>query len=286
MIDYTILQQSLAHQTFGPGLYLVATPIGNLADLSLRALETFEKADLVLCEDTRVTGALLKMLGLKKTLWSYHDHNEDRQGPKIIEELKKGKIIVLVSDAGTPLISDPGYKLVEDVRKQGIHVTSVPGPVAFVNALILSGLPTDRFFFGGFLPHKGKKKVLEQYKAFPFVLIFYEGPTRIKSTLAAIHEILGDRFVVLAKELTKKFEQVTGGQTSDLLAKLDQINLKGEFVILVAPSSEPLSEETSLKVYEDTLKIFSLKEGATHLAKALGKSKREVYQKLLETKKL
>lgn len=282
-----IVQESLSKQSFPPGLYIVSTPIGNIADISFRAIEVFKRADLIVCEDTRVTGPLLKILKIKKPLYSYHDHNASQQRPKILQILAQNKMVALVSDAGTPLISDPGYKLVKACQEKEIHVTAIPGPVAFIDALVLSGLPTDKFFFGGFLPDKkgAKEKTLQSYATFAFPLIFYEAPSRLTKTLQAINTVLGTRPLVLAKELTKKFETVLKGSSVTLLQDLSTQNLKGEFVLIIGPGDTRETQSEDISVYRDIAEKYSLKEGATQLAKKLNKPRREVYQRLLEIRK-
>lgn len=216
-------------------LYIVATPIGNLEDITFRALRILKKVDLIACEDTRHTQKLLSRFEIKKPLTSYFEHNKFVKGDLILRELLSGKNVALVSDAGTPGISDPGYNLVRGAIEKGIPVIPVPGPSAAVTALSASGLPTDRFLFIGFLPQKeGKKKrLLESLAAETGTLVFYESPFRVKKALALLKECLGDRRAVLAHELTKVHEGFMRGVLSEILEKSSEIIEKGEWVILV-----------------------------------------------------
>jgi 16S rRNA (cytidine1402-2'-O)-methyltransferase len=217
-------------------LYLVATPIGNLGDISQRALETLRDVDLIASEDTRHTGRLLKHFGIDKPQISYHEHNELRSGRKIIELAKQGKSIALVTDAGVPGISDPGFTLVRHAIDEGIAVTMVPGASAFVMALVLSGLPVHGFTFRGFPPRKPgpRRRFLEVDKDSPHTLIFYESPHRLKQFLEDAINVFGDRKAALAGELTKMFENVNRGTLSTLLGNLDDDKLRGEYTVVIA----------------------------------------------------
>ncbi len=216
-------------------LYLVATPIGNLADISKRALETLETVDLIACEDTRHTGKLLAHFGIKNKLVSYHEHNETARTEEFAELLKNGKSIAVVSDAGTPAICDPALRIVQKAREIGATVTAIPGAVAFVNALIVSGLPTDSIFFGGFLPSKknDRRKRLEETKMIPATLCFYETPHRLAKSLVDCLEILGDRNAAVAREITKLHEEISGGTLAELAEKYADENVKGEIVLVI-----------------------------------------------------
>lgn len=215
-------------------LYLVSTPIGNLADFSLRAIETLKKADLIACEDTRHSKVLLTHYGIDKPLVSYHDFSERAKAPLLIEKIKEGKSVALVSDAGTPGIADPGYRLIRAAIEAGVPMEAVPGPAAFLTALVLSGLPTDRFVFEGFFPVKdgAKRKLIASLKEEERTVIFYESTHRIAKTLVAVEETLGDVHVVVARELTKKFEEVWRGPVSGARAHFSGKKLLGEFVVL------------------------------------------------------
>ena len=217
-------------------LYLVATPIGNLEDITLRALRTLKECDVVAAEDTRRTGQLLKHFGLSRPMLSYFQFNEAKRSEEIIGRLERGEKIALVTDAGSPGISDPGERVVQAARTAGFRVESVPGPCALVAALTASGLPTDEFHFIGFLPHKSgqRRKQLEALKTFAGTLILYESPYRIGKLLGELNEVFPDRQIVLARELTKKFEEFLRGTPAELIEVLNKRSLKGEFVVMVA----------------------------------------------------
>ncbi len=216
-----------------PGLYIVATPIGNLSDITLRAVDVLTRCDGVACEDTRVTGKLMKHLGLSKPLWRYNDHAEERDRARLIESMQT-RAVALVSDAGTPAISDPGYRVVQAVIEAGLEVSAAPGVSSVIMALSISGLPTDRFTFIGFPPRKsGKRKALfETYASLPASLILMESPQRLSETLADAREVLGDRRAALSLELTKRFERVWRGTLSELEARLSDPP-KGEAVVVI-----------------------------------------------------
>lgn len=219
-------------------LYLVATPIGNLEDITLRALRTLKECDLVAAEDTRHTGALLKHFGISKPLLSYFQFNEARRSEDILQRLGRGEKIALVTDAGSPGISDPGERVVKAARAAGFRVESVPGPSALVAALTPSGLPTDEFHFVGFLPHKSgqRRNKLESLKSIAGTLALYESPYRVEKLLGELAEVFPDRQVVLARELTKKFEEFLQGTPAELTERLKGRSIKGEFVVLIAPA--------------------------------------------------
>jgi 16S rRNA (cytidine1402-2'-O)-methyltransferase len=215
-------------------LYLVSTPIGNLEDITLRALNILKQVDFILAEDTRTASHLLHHFGISKKVISYYSYNEERRIPYIIEEVGPGKTIALIAEAGTPLISDPGLKLVAAVIRQQITVVPVPGASALLGALVGAGIPTDRFVFEGFLPRKkGRTTLLEQLAAEPGTIVLYESPYRVQKTVEDIVKIMGDRYIVIARELTKKFEEFIRGYASDILTELSQRKLKGEIVILI-----------------------------------------------------
>lgn len=215
-------------------LYLVATPIGNLSDITLRALEVLREVDCVASEDTRKTGVLLKHFDIKRPQISFHEHNEQRVGKKIMGLLEEGKSVALVTNAGTPGISDPGFTLVRSAVEAGLEVTMIPGAAAFVMAIVLSGLATHEFVFKGFAPRKSgkRKRFLAVDKASPHTLVFYESPYRLRSFLEDALDVYGDRRAALAKELTKMFEKVKRGRLSDLLAGLEE-GPKGEYVVVI-----------------------------------------------------
>ena len=221
-----------------PGtLYLVATPIGNLEDVTLRALRVLRECDIVAAEDTRHSGHLLKHFGISKPLLSYFQFNEAKRSEEIIERLRRGEKVALVTDAGSPGISDPGERVVKAALAAGLRVEAVPGPCALVAALTASGLPTDEFHFIGFLPHKSgqRRNQLEALKDFSGTLVLYESPYRIEKLLGELNEVFCDRQIVLARELTKKFEEFLRGTPAELLEMTRKRSLKGEFVVLIAP---------------------------------------------------
>jgi 16S rRNA (cytidine1402-2'-O)-methyltransferase len=225
-----------------PGtLYLVATPIGNLEDITLRALRTLRECDVVAAEDTRRTGQLLRHFEISKPLLSYFQFNEARRSEEIIERLKRGEKVALVTDAGTPGISDPGERVVRAAVAAGLRVEAVPGACALVAALTASGLPTDEFHFIGFLPHKSgqRRNALQAARALPGTLVFYESPYRIEKLLGELAEVMPGRRVALARELTKKFEEFLRGTPAELIAATKGRALKGEFVVMVAPADGP-----------------------------------------------
>lgn len=217
------------------GLYIVSTPIGNLKDITLRALEILKSVDLIACEDTRHTGLLLNHYNIKNKLTSFYEYNKKERTPEIISLLKQDKSVAIVSDAGTPGISDPGYYLIREAIKENLSVIPIPGPSALLAALVVSGLSSDRFAFEGFLQKReGRKcKKLESLKTELRTMVFYDSPYRVINTLKDILEILGDRNIVLVRELTKKFETVMRGKTSEILHELENKKIKGEIVLVV-----------------------------------------------------
>jgi 16S rRNA (cytidine1402-2'-O)-methyltransferase len=220
----------------GGTLYIVSGPIGNLKDITHRALEILKEVDIVLSEDTRETDKLLKHYQLEKHQISYRDQNHKQIFPRIVEMLDQGQSVALVTDSGTPLISDPGFKLVRELKEQGFAVVSIPGPSAAISALSVSGLPTDKFTFLGFLPknNNSRREIIEKHGKLDTTLIIYESPYRVIKLLFEIQEILGNRSVCLAKDLTKMYENVTTGKVEDLLKNKEEIKEKGEYVVLVS----------------------------------------------------
>ena len=235
MINVISMEQTLPPLTPAT-LYLVATPIGNLEDITLRALRTLKECDLIAAEDTRRTGVLLKHFGISKQMLSYFQFNEAKRSEEIIERLRRGEKIALVTDAGSPGISDPGERVVEATIAAGFRVEPVPGPSALVAALTASGLPTDEFHFIGFLPHKSgqRRKKLESLAGVPGTFVLYESPFRIEKLLAELTDIFPERPIVLARELTKKFEEFLRGTPAELLEQLEHRSIKGEFVVMIA----------------------------------------------------
>ncbi|SEI86712.1 16S rRNA (cytidine1402-2'-O)-methyltransferase [Sphingomonas sp. OV641] len=274
-------------EKLSPGLYIVATPIGNLGDLSPRAADILSRADLVAAEDTRVTIGLLRHIGIKRPMTPYHDHNADHVRPQLIARLGT-EAIALVSDAGTPLISDPGYKLVRDARAAGHAVVTIPGPCAAVAALTLAGLPTDRFLFAGFLPSKAKARAdtIDELGAVRATLIFYESGPRLGATLAALAAQLGDREAAVTREITKKFEEAVTGTLPTLAQRYADAPPKGEIVIVVAPPGEapPASEEDADAALAEALSRLPAAKAAGEVAKRLGLDRKALYARALALK--
>lgn len=268
-------------------LYLVPTPIGNLADMTCRAAEILADADIVACEDTRHTRILLDHLGLSKKVVSYHEHNKETAGPKLIEALLEGASVAQVSDAGMPVISDPGADLVRLALADNIPVVPLPGPNAALTALIASGLPATQFVFIGFLPRTSarRKELLASVREIPFTLIFYEAPHRLRETLKILLETLGDRRAVTARELTKKFETFSRARLSALLSETEETDPRGEYVLLVEGKTEEQEAppEIDWKEEADNLaKTLPIKEAARQVAAKRNLSRREVYQYLVK----
>jgi 16S rRNA (cytidine1402-2'-O)-methyltransferase len=270
-----------------PGLYNVATPIGNLSDLSARAAEILTKADLIAVEDSRVTAKLLHRIGTKRPMAPYHDHNADRVRPGLIARMGD-EAIALVSDAGTPLISDPGYKLVRDTRAAGHMVTTIPGPCAAIAALTLAGLPTDRFFFLGFLPAKEKARAdaIAEVAAVRATLILYESGPRLATTLAALAHGLGDREAAVAREISKTYEETVSAPLSVLAVRYADTPPKGEIVVIVAPpgEAEAPSEADADALLIEALDRLSVGQAASEVAKATGLPRRGLYARALTLK--
>lgn len=278
----------------GGTLYVVATPIGNLDDLSPRATRTLAGVDVVAAEDTRHSGRLLSHLGIQKRMIALHDHNEKDRAAGILAELQAGRDVALISDAGTPLISDPGYVLVRDARAAGYRISPIPGPCALVVALSAAGLPTDRFLYVGFLPAKrsGRRASLEQLSSEPATLVFYESPHRILESVRDIAEVLGeDREMVLGREITKTFETFYSGSVAEVLEtlELDPHGTRGEFVVMVhgAMVQAGSSDEATLdvdRVLRVLLAELPVKKVAKMASELTGLSKNELYQRALALK--
>jgi 16S rRNA (cytidine1402-2'-O)-methyltransferase len=281
-----------AQRLAGGRLSIVATPIGNLRDITLRALDTLKEADVICCEDTRHTSILLQAHQIKTQTVSYHEHNAERQRPVLLEWLAAGKHIALISDAGTPLISDPGYRFVREARALGVTVTPIPGVSALITALCAAGLPTDQFHFCGFLPAKAsaRKHKLEALTATAGTLVFYESPRRLAAFLADAATILGaEREAVIARELTKKFEEFRSDSLAQLATHYAAADTpKGEVVVLIAPQDTPVTLPETADVeamLRDALQNHSLKDAAELVALALKLPKREIYQQALTLQK-
>lgn len=271
-----------------PGLYIVATPIGNLGDLSPRAAHILSNAAVVAVEDSRVTAGLLRHIGVKRPMTPYHDHNAEHVRPGLIARMGS-EAVALVSDAGTPLISDPGYKLVRDARAAGHLVVTIPGPCAAIAALTLAGLPTDRFLYCGFLPPKAQARAaaIAEIGAVRATLVLYESGPRLGATLAALAEGLGDREAAVTREITKRFEEAVTGTLSTLAARYADAPPKGEIVIVVAPPGEPeaASGEDVDAALAEALTRLSTGQAASEVAKRLGADRKELYARALELKK-
>ncbi len=281
--------RTVAERELAPGLYLTATPIGNAADVTLRALTVLRQCDAIVAEDTRVTARLLAIYGISRPLLTYNDHNAPLMRPKLLERLKAGARLALVSDAGTPLVSDPGHKLVRAASKAGIAVFPVPGASAALAALTASGLPSDRFFFVGFLPAKAgpRRSALEQLRAIPATLIFFESPQRLKDSLADMAELLGAREAAIARELTKLHEEIRRLPLAELaLAYANAPPPKGEITLVVGPPLEenaPGGERVDA-LLKAALPFMPVKAAAQLVAEATGSSRRMVYLRALGLK--
>lgn len=285
---FLVGQTEVSARPLEPALYLVATPIGNLGDITLRALETLAACDVLACEDTRVTRVLLARYGIRQKPLAYHEHNAEEAGPRLIAALEEGRSVALVSDAGTPLVSDPGFRLVDRALAAGLRVVPIPGPSAVLAALTASGLPTDSFLFAGFLPVKSgqRKSRLEALKNVPGTLVFFESPRRLDDALSDMAEVLGARQAAVARELTKTFEEMRRGALAELAAHYAQADTpKGEVVVCVAPPSdeagEPVDIDTMLLSLADEM---GASQAAAQAAKMTGQPKPALYRRLLELK--
>ncbi len=276
-------------QTFPSGLYLIATPIGNMGDMTARAIETLRHLDVLYCEDTRITGALLHALGVTCKMLPYDDHHAAEREGEILTALAGGKRVGLCSDAGMPLISDPGYKLVRAVAQAGHYITSLPGANAVLTALQLSALPTDRFTFQGFLPPKAtaRREVLGHLANVPVTLVFYETAPRIADALADMLDCFGDRQASLIRELTKKFEEVRRGTLSDLLSGVASNPPRGELVVVVGGADKaaaPVDNADIATLVQALLPHYPTRQVADMVAAATGQARREVYDMALRLK--
>ena len=269
------------------GLYVVSTPIGNLRDITLRALDVLKAADLVLAEDTRVARKLLDAFSLAPHVTSYHEHNAESARPKVLAALEAGKVVALISDAGTPLISDPGYKLVREAAADGHRIIPIPGASALLSGLVVAGLPTDRFLFAGFAPSKAGQRAtfFDELADVEATLVFYETGPRLKESLEAMHAAFGDREASIGRELTKFFEEVRRGRLADLAAAISDPP-KGEIVVVVAPPEEkpPADEATLDAALRRFLPSHAVKEAARLAAQETGASRRDAYARALVLK--
>ena len=286
------LMQSIIRQDYPPStLYVMATPIGNAGDISLRALHILSMADAIACEDTRITGALLSQYGIAKELMATHQHNERQMAEQVIKRLSNGEKIVLVSDAGTPAISDPGYLLVNAVRTMGFRVIPIPGASAAITALSVSGLPADHFYFAGFLPAKNiaRESILKSLENIQATLVIYEAPHRIKETLASLNTVFGpDRQIVIAREITKLFEDIHSCRLSEAQSWLeaDPNHARGEFVLLVEEkkSDRDEGEAEASRVLSILLAECPISQAASLASKITGIRKNRLYEQALEMK--
>lgn len=268
---------------------MVATPIGNLRDVTFRALDVLAAADLILCEDTRVSAKLLNHYGIARPTMAYHDHNAERVLPKVIERLKAGAVVAQISDAGTPLVSDPGFRLVAAATAADIPVVAIPGASAFLAALTVAGLPSDRFMFAGFAPAKtvARQRFFSEFKAIPATLAFYESPHRLGAALADMLTVFGDRPAAVCRELTKRFEEVRRGSLAGLAAAYGgDAPVRGEIVIVVGPPGEavPMTSADIEGLLRDALTRLSIKEAAAEVALMTGEPRRALYARALAFK--
>ena len=268
-------------------LTIISLPIGNLKDITIRALEELQSSDLIFCEDKRITIKLLNHYNIKNKLMSYNEHSDRGTREFIVNQIDKGKSISLVSDAGTPLISDPGYKLIKELKKKNMTVTSCPGPSSPITAITLAGLPSDKFFFSGFLPVKSKarKDYLLKIKNIESTIIFFESPNRIVKSLETILEIFGDRNISICRELTKKFEEVITLKVSEAIKNLSsRDNIKGEIVIVIEGGVKKDKSQNLEAILKDALKSMSLSDAAKEISNYTNFSKKEVYNAALVLK--
>lgn len=276
-------QETLSYQVpfLSPGLYVVATPIGNRADLSLRALSTLQAAHVIYCEDTRVSRVLMEGYGVKTPLLPYHEHNAHKVRPKILTRLQEGQAVALISDAGTPLISDPGYRLIQACQEKGFFYTAVPGPCAVVNSLVLAGLPTDRFTFCGF----ANPKTFKELSNLPTTLVFYESPHRLKTTLKKMRPYFENRTWRIVREMTKVFEEVIFGTIDDLCDRVEA-GIKGECVIVLSPPEvSQVFDDAKIEAYlQLAMTQTSLKDAVSRVAHDLNLPRQMVYAHALRLK--
>ncbi|GMM94337.1 16S rRNA (cytidine(1402)-2'-O)-methyltransferase [Qipengyuania sp. MTN3-11] len=271
-------------EPLSPGLYIVATPIGNLGDITLRAIDILRRCDGVACEDTRVTGKLLKHLGISRPLWRYDDHSEPRDRERLVDSMAT-RSVALVSDAGTPLVSDPGYRLVNDARAQGVPVTVIPGASAAIAGLTVSGMPNDRFLFAGFLPGKDKarRETLEELAGIDATLVFYETAPRLLKSLAQIEQSLPNRDIAVARELTKMHEECRRGLAAGLIAWFEAHPPKGEIVLLVGPPPETTASGDDVdRLLLDAMQSEKPSRAAALVAKQTGRERSALYGRALE----
>ena len=287
--SYIIGAHRYEAEPLAPGLYVVATPIGNLGDITVRALATLAAAETVLCEDTRTSGKLMERFAIRTKLSPYHEHNAQKARPHILERLQQGATIALISDAGMPLVSDPGYRLVKEAVELGIPVTACPGPSAVLTGLALSGLPTDRFLFAGFVPQKQgeRRRLFAEFEKLKATLIFFESPHRIIETLHDLATALPGRAVAVTRELTKLHEEVLRGQAQEIAAQLAaRAAVKGEITLLVGPPTEdePVSDADIDIAINHALSTMPASKAASEVAKRFNANRADIYQRILSRK--
>jgi len=285
--SFLVAGHELAAPKAAPGLHVVATPIGNLGDITLRALEALAGADLIACEDTRVTRKLIERFGITARLTPYHEHNAAEARPIILKHLADGEAVALVSDAGTPLISDPGFKLVREVAAAGFAVHTLPGPSSVLAALTLAALPTDRFFFEGFLPAReaARRTRIGELARLDATLVLLEAGSRVTETLRDLAAGLGPRTAAICRELTKLHEEVRRGALAELAAEADRLETRGEFVLVIGPpegGAAPMSQAALDDLLRARLRHDSVKDAVAHAVEASGRPRREVYARALE----
>jgi 16S rRNA (cytidine1402-2'-O)-methyltransferase len=287
---FAIGEQVLTAPRPVPGLYLVATPIGNLGDITLRALETLAGADLIACEDTRVTRRLTERYAITAPLKSYHEHNAAVVRPEILARLSQGEPVALVSDAGTPLISDPGFKLVREASAAGHQVFAVPGASSVLSALSVAALPTDRFFFEGFLPTKqtARRARLAEIARIEATIVIFESGSRVQNTLRDLADIMGLRDAAICREMTKMHEEITRAPIAELARTADGLETRGEFVLVIGPPAadmQAMSDDRLDEVLRRSLKRDSVKDAVAYAAELSGRPRREIYARALDLAK-
>lgn len=284
---FTVAGHVLTAPKAAPGLHLVATPIGNLGDITLRALEVLAGVDVVACEDTRISRRLMERYGISADLKQYHEHNAEAARPKILAKLAAGGSIALVSDAGTPLISDPGFKLVREVTAAGFDVFALPGPSSVLTALAVSALPTDRFFFEGFLPSKqvARRNRLEEISRIDATIVMFESGNRVQEMLGDLADIMGQRDAAICRELTKLHEEISRGPVSELAKTADTLETRGEFVVVLAPpaaDAQAMTDDDLDALLRTSLQRDSVKDAVAHAVELSGRPRRAVYARALE----
>jgi 16S rRNA (cytidine1402-2'-O)-methyltransferase len=287
---FTVGGHALTVLRAAAGLHLVATPIGNLGDITLRALETLAGVDIIACEDTRITRRLTERYGITAELIPYHEHNAATARPKILQRLAQGAAVALVSDAGTPLISDPGFKLVRETCAAGYAVTALPGPSSALAALSVAAVPTDRFFFEGFLPAKAaaRRTRLAELARIDATLVLFESGNRVQDALADLAAIMGSRQAAICRELTKLHEEVTRGTLAELARQAEALETRGEFVLVIGPpaaDAQAFTDDALEDLLRDQLKGHSVKDAVAHAVELSGRPRREVYARALELAK-